>query len=80
MIDTEIIFSEIKDMLVIECQHDQDTTDIASIAEMIIDQKIPAVSVLPESVNVLWTWLEKTPTKIMARFYLNNETKIPEIT
>lgn len=68
MIDTETIFDEVKDILVLECPTTQCGTDLISIAEAVVKQNIPIISVSPESVEMIWTWLEKTPAKIMARF------------
>ena len=31
---------------------------------------MPVISALPDDVAMLWTWLEKTPARIYARFYL----------
>lgn len=72
MIDLKNLFEEIKDIMVLTCPDGQDATDLIHIAESVVAQKISIISAAPESVESLWTWLEKKPTKILARFFLEN--------
>lgn len=75
MINQDILFEEIKSNIARYCSGGQDTNDLVRVAESVIDQKIKAVSVPPEAVGVLWTWLERAPTKLLARFNLVGTNK-----
>ncbi|MBN1281503.1 MAG: hypothetical protein JW985_00860 [Alphaproteobacteria bacterium] len=79
MIDLDTFFIEIKECLALDCPPDKDTADLVRIAEAVVNQNISFVSVLPESTEVLWTWLEKTPTKIMSRFYWNQINDVSKL-
>ncbi|MBN1325108.1 MAG: hypothetical protein JW974_02730 [Alphaproteobacteria bacterium] len=75
MIDKDSIFNELKDMLVLECPSGHDTNELINIADSVVDKNIQFISICPESVEIMWTWLEKTPTKIIARFDLDENTE-----
>lgn len=49
-----------------------DGADLAGAAEFITDMKIPAVSVAPNEIKVVWPWLEKLNLKLMTRFNVAN--------
>jgi hypothetical protein len=70
MIDFESLFDEIRNVLALACPDGQDTNALVHIAQSAVVRKASAISVEPESVESLWSWLEKTPTKIIARFFL----------
>lgn len=65
--------------LALWCGADKDAADLARAVELVAEHKLPIVSVTPQVVPVVWPWLEKIKTKIMARFYLS-EGKISENT
>ncbi len=45
-----------------------DSAELAGAAEYMVEMNVPAVSVVPESVSVIWPWVEKSNIKIFARF------------
>lgn len=53
------------------CGADNDSADLARAASIAIDAGLDIISVVPDSVPILWPWLENKKIKIMARFYLN---------
>lgn len=77
MIDKSLIFQELGGMAVVWCGGDSDAGDLARVAQMVTDQNVRILSVVPDAVHVLWPWLEKTDVKIMGRFYFP-DTKITE--
>ena len=45
-----------------------DSAELAGAAEYMVEMNVPAVSVAPKSVPVIWPWVEKSNLKILARF------------
>lgn len=70
MIDATDIFSENSDVLSMWVESDVVGADLANVATTAIAKHIPILSVAPDSVGTLWPWLENTPVKIVARFYV----------
>lgn len=68
MIEPNEIFFENDQRIALWCNAVQDTTDMAGIANLILEKKIPVVSVPPETVSFLWACLEKTDVKILTRY------------
>jgi hypothetical protein len=66
------LFDEIKNIAALDCPDGRDSAELIHIAEKAAATGIPLVSAGPESVEALWTWLEKKPAKILARFFLAN--------
>lgn len=54
-----------------------DCGELARVAEFVIKKSIPIISVVPESIGVIWPWLENANVDILARFYLADK-KISE--
>ena len=52
------------------CDGGRDTGELARVASSSVAHDMPVISALPDDVAMLWTWLEKTPARIYARFYL----------
>lgn len=77
--NTENVFEELKDILVLECKPDRDVSELVRLAEVVVNENIPVISVPQESVQILWPWLEKTLTKIMTRFYLDKNFDISKL-
>lgn len=71
MIDTEFLFRDLDGHLALWCGADARGADLAAMAERAVSGKMPAMSVVPDSVDTVWPWLEKTDVKILARFYLD---------
>ena len=70
MIDGENILLDTNVCVGTWCTGGGDATDLARVAENVIAQKIPIVSMLPENVATVWPWLENRGVKIYARLYL----------
>ena len=70
MIDTDSFFDEISANMAMWCDGGRDTGELARVASSSVAHDMPVVSALPDDVAMLWTWLEKTPARIYARFYL----------
>ncbi|MDL2295977.1 hypothetical protein LJC18_04190 [Lachnospiraceae bacterium OttesenSCG-928-E19] len=75
MIDARTFFNELRHAMVLRCESDQDSTGLIHIAENVVAQKIPQISVYPQYVGSLWAWLEDKPVKIIARFDLDAPCK-----
>lgn len=58
------------------CAGGGDDTDLARAAQVCMTRGVPAVSVLPGAVGVMWPWLENTGVDIVARFYLDTRRDI----
>jgi hypothetical protein len=69
MIDFETLFGEIKESVAAICPDGCDAADLARMAERAAAQNIRVISADPKSVEALWTWLEKRPVDILARFF-----------
>ena len=70
MIDTGSFFDEISANMAMWCDGGRDTGELARVASSSVAHDMPVISALPDDVAMLWTWLEKTPARIYARFYL----------
>ena len=70
MIDTDSFFDEISANMAMWCDGGGDTGELARVASSSVAHDMPVISALPDDVAMLWTWLEKTPARIYARFYL----------
>lgn len=70
MIDTDSFFDEISANMAMWCDGWRDTGELARVASSSVAHDMPVISALPDDVAMLWTWLEKTPARIYARFYL----------
>ena len=81
MIEANEIFSGPDERVALWFDNDDDTNGLAIMAENVISEKIKLISVAPESVEFMWTCLEKTDTKIMTRyfFYPNKKTMDSQI-
>lgn len=56
-----------KDLFVVQCDV-SDATDLARVATTVIERNIPILCARTDAVGMLWSWLEKTPVKIYAKF------------
>lgn len=85
MISPEAFFDEMSANMALWCEGGRDTGELARVAGAAVEQTVPMISALPADVPMLWTWLEKTPARIFARFYLpargaRNENVISDLT
>lgn len=74
MIEPDFFFDDISKNSALWCASDGADETLARAAETVVTRGMPMVSVAPDSVGRMWTWLEKMPVKIVARFYLNEKT------
>jgi len=63
---------EIKGQIAMVCPSGLDARALIFAADNAMRSNVRAVSATPESVNMLWTWLEKSDIKIFARFVIEN--------
>ena len=76
MISENIIFDDLSGNAALWCSG-VDCGELARVAEFVIKKSIPVISVVPESIRVIWPWLENAGVDILARFYLADK-KISE--
>lgn len=53
------------------CGGECEPNDLAKIASSAIDNNISIISVIPDSVEVLWPWIENKNVNILSRFYFD---------
>lgn len=70
MMDPDSFFDEMVANIALWCDGGRDSGDLAKVAATAASHTMPVISALPDDVPMLWTWLEKTPARIYARFYL----------
>ncbi len=78
MIEINEIFSDSDKRIAIWCENTNDTNDLAIMCENIINNDVRLISVPPESVSNVWTYLEKTNIKILTRFNFTTTAKTIE--
>lgn len=66
----ESFFDETGANMALWCDGGCEAGELARMAEIATQYAMPVISVQPGDVSMLWTWLEKTPARIWARFYL----------
>ncbi len=69
MIGTDDYFDDIGAHKALWCTA-PDSGDLARVAAMAALHPMPMISAVPDDVAMLWAWLEKTPARIFARFYM----------
>lgn len=72
MIKTQDIIDEFSPNAVLWCNDDMEDTELAAMAQVAVENKIPLMSCSAHQVARLWPWLEKSRVKIMARFMAEN--------
>ena len=70
MMDMDAFFDEMSGNVAVWCAASSDTGDLAKTAEYIVEHGMTLVSAAASDIEMLWAWLEKTPVRINARFYL----------
>lgn len=68
MIEINEIFTDSDKRLALMCDAVADTNDLAGMADYIIQSGIHLISVPPEMVYLVWTYLEHAGVKILTRF------------
>lgn len=69
MINKKIIFDDLSDVVSVWCGADVEVGDLARMVDDLTRCQVGALSVVPAVVPVVWPWMEKMNTKILARFY-----------
>lgn len=71
MIEINEVFSDADSRMAWLCDKAMDTNELAMMAEDISKEKVRLISVMPDIVPCMWTWLEKIGVKILARYVFN---------
>ncbi len=72
MIDMDKILENVSEPA-LWCGMDIEATDLARVASIAIENKVSPISVGPNSVSILWPWLEGKNIKIYSRFYFDGK-------
>ena len=75
MIEMNEIFSDSDKRVAIWCEGVADTNDLAIMCEHVASNNVHLISVLPETVKAVWTYLEKSKVKILARYTFSPNSK-----
>lgn len=78
MIEKNVLIDELMGRWALWCGTDKEAAELARVAEVVVQEKLPIVSVVPSVVSVIWPWLEMVDVKIFARFYLPSR-KVDEV-
>ena len=68
MIEINEIFSDSDKRIALWCENLADTNDLAVMCENIVNNSVNLISVPPEMVQDVWTYLEKKGVKILTRY------------
>ena len=80
MIDFNETFEELHGRIALSCADGMDARSLIFAADNAARMRAAAVSCDPDSVNMLWTWLEKSKIKIFARVTASdNDTEVQKI-
>lgn len=75
MIEMNEIFSDSDKRVAILCESVGDTNDMAIMCDNIVRNNVHLISVPPEIVSNVWTYLEKNNVKILTRYKFNPNSK-----
>jgi hypothetical protein len=75
MIEANEIFSDSDSRIALWYDGVGDTSDLAMLADGIMENDISLISVVPEIVKTMWTYLEKKQVKILARYFFEPVNK-----
>lgn len=70
MIEKSMLIDELMGCWALWCGTDKEAAELARVADVIVREKLPIVSVVPSVVPIIWPWLEMVDVNIFARFYL----------
>ena len=84
MIDKNVILNQIEGHAALWCGSGLEAGDLAHAVELLEQKAMNMVSVVPDSVEIVWPWLEEKQIKIFARFYFPDkritEKQISDVT
>ena len=69
MIEINEIFSDSDKRIALWCDDVEDTSDLAILADNIIENSVSLISVPPKNLPFMWTCLEKSDIKILTRYF-----------
>jgi len=69
MIEITGLVDDVRRQLGVWCPATEDGTELARMADMAVSYGVGMMSVAPNSVRVVWPWLEGQAIKIIPRFY-----------
>ena len=75
MIEVNEIFSESDKKIALWCGDADDTSDLATLADNIIENGVSLVSVSPKTLPFMWTCLEKSGVKILTRYFFETSNR-----
>ena len=75
MIEMNEIFSDSDKRVAVWCEYVADTNDLAMMCEHVVSNNVHLISVPPEVVKDVWTYLEKSRVKILTRYTFNSNSK-----
>ena len=75
MIEINEIFSDSDKRVAIWCENMADTNELAMLCENIVNSGVGLVSVPPQMVQDVWTYIEKRNIKILTRYDFNPVSK-----
>ena len=75
MIEMDEIFSDSDKRVAIWCEGVADTNDLAMMCDHIASNNVHLISVPPEAVQNVWTYLENNNVKILTRYNFNSNSK-----
>ena len=71
MIDKDNILGGIGFNMAMWCPAGLDSADLSHVVEQVIATDTHAISVAPDSVPIVWPWLENNSVQIFSRFYMD---------
>jgi len=75
MIEVNEIFYESDKKIALWCGDADDTSDLATLADNIIENGVSLVSVPPKTLPFMWTCLEKSGIKILTRYFFETSNR-----
>ncbi len=70
MIDNDLFFDDLGAAQALWCGQSASQAELAAAADAAAANGLMLISAAPDDVGALWTWMEKMPVRIVARFYI----------
>ena len=75
MIEMDDIFSSPDKRVAVWAEAASDTNDLAMMCEHVVSNNVSLISVPPEAISDVWTYLEKKEVKILTRYQVDSTSK-----
>ena len=75
MIEMDDIFSSPDKRVAVWIEAASDTNDLAMMCEHVVSNNVSLISVPPEAISDVWTYLEKKEVKILTRYQVDSTSK-----